>query len=100
MMAAEEVQRFTSDLTRRVFYEERVLQLALERLVQNIGESADQLSNSFVSAHDHIPWAKMIGMRHRLVHDFTAVDLEIVWDTVQVSVPQLITELRLILEDS
>ncbi|MYD10306.1 MAG: DUF86 domain-containing protein [Chloroflexi bacterium] len=99
LRAAAEAQHVASGLTKRMFDQNRVLQLALERLVQNIGESSDHLSSSFVSANDHIPWAKIIGMRHRLVHDFTAVDLEIVWDTVQVSVPQLITELRRILED-
>ena len=98
-MAAAEAQRVSSGLTKRMFYEDRVLQLALERLVQNIGESADHLTSRFVSAHDHIPWAKIVGMRHRLVRDFTAVDLEIVWDTVQVSLPHLISALQRIVED-
>ena len=74
------------------------MQLAIEKLVQNIGEAAGQLTVEFTSTHNQIPWAKMIGMRHRLVHDFAAVDLDIIWDTVQNSIPSLIADLESILD--
>lgn len=36
----------------------------------NIGEQAYQLSDTFKAAHPDIPWAKISGLRHRLVHDY------------------------------
>lgn len=36
----------------------------------NIGEQAYYLSDSFKAAHEDIPWAKISGLRHRLVHDY------------------------------
>ena len=98
LAAAQETRRYSNDTTRQMFHEDRVLQLAVERLVQNIGEAASQLTDDFISARDHIPWAKMVGMRHRLVHDFASVDLDIIWDTVQNSLPTLIAELERMLE--
>ena len=85
--------------TEQSFSENRVLQLALQKLIQNIGEAASHLSSQFRREHDHIPWSMMTGLRHRLVHAFHAVDNAVVWDTVAIDVPRLITELQRILED-
>ena len=100
LAAAQEAQQFSNDLTRQAFDDNRVMQLAVEKLVQNIGEAASHLTYQFKSQHDHIPWAKMIGMRHRLVHDFAAVDLDVIWDTVKNGLPPLIADLERILVDS
>ncbi|MCY3797949.1 MAG: DUF86 domain-containing protein [Chloroflexi bacterium] len=100
LAAAQETQRFLHNHTRQEFDDDRILQLAVEKLVQNIGEAANQLTDQFKSEHEHIPWTKMIGMRHRLVHDFTAVDLDVVWDTVIVEIPDLIAKLQRIPEDN
>ncbi len=99
LAAAQEAQGFAYSLTKPAFQENRVLQLAIERLVQNIGEAASHLSEQFKREHVHIPWAKMIGMRHRLVHDFAAVDLDIIWDTVQYSLPPLIADLQRLMDE-
>ena len=92
--AAQEAQQFSNDLTRQAFDDNRVMQLAVEELVQNVGEAASHLAYQFKSQQDQIPWAKMIGMRHRLVHDFAAVDLDVIWDTVQNGLPSLIADLE------
>ena len=55
--------------------------------------------NSKGNAIIFLYWAKMIGMRHRLVHDYDAVDLDVVWDTVNFSIPPLIADLERILEE-
>ena len=96
--AAQEARHIVEGQTEQSFSENRVLQLALQKLIQNIGEAASHLSSQFRREHEHIPWAKMTGMRHRLVHEFHAVDNAVVWDTVAIDVPHLITELHRILE--
>lgn len=99
LAAAREVQQILYGHTKPAFDNNRVLQLAVEKLVQNIGEAASYLTDQFKSERDHIPWAKMIGMRHRIVHDYDAVDIDVVWDTVDTSIPTLIAELERILDD-
>ncbi|MGH2560178.1 MAG: HepT-like ribonuclease domain-containing protein [Thermomicrobiales bacterium] len=70
------------------------LQLALARLVQNIGEAARRVSAERKAAHPAISWHRIVGMRHRLVHDYGNVDTGIVWQTVSEDLPILIEMLE------
>lgn len=45
------------------------LRLALTHLVQTLGEAARRVSSPFQQAHPEVPWRKIIGMRHKVVHD-------------------------------
>ena len=66
-----------------------------------IGEAAARTVNEckeFAAAHPEIPWAQMRGMRNRMVHGYFDVDLNIVWDTVHSSLPQLESQLRTVID--
>jgi uncharacterized protein with HEPN domain len=69
--------------------EDITLRLALTHLVQMIGEAAQHVSVSFREAHTLIPWREIIGMRHRIVHDYLNVDEDVVWQVVQDDLPKL-----------
>lgn len=75
------------------------LQLALTHLIQIIGEAAGRLSEEFCRQHPDIPWDAVIGMRHKVVHDYMGVDEDIVWDTVVAELEPLIKKLEKILSD-
>ena len=75
------------------------LRLALTHLVQIIGEAARRVSNEFRNIHPDIPWSVIVGMRHRLVHDYTHVDYELVWEVVIRDLPQLIGQLEQIVSE-
>jgi len=75
----------------------RVLQLALTRLVEIIGEAANRVSDHGRSKHAEIPWADIVGMRNRLVHGYDVIDYDVLWDTVTVDLPPLIKALERIL---
>ena len=94
LAAAKEARAICLGKTKQDFLDDRVLELAIEKLVQNIGEAASRLTRDFKTAHDDVPWAQMIGMRHRLVPDFNAVDPAVVWDTVSESLSALIEQLE------
>ncbi len=70
------------------------LQMTLAYLIQTLGEAARRVSSSFQRAHPDVPWAKVVGMRHRIVHDYLHVDYDIVWAVVQVDLPGLIGRLE------
>lgn len=76
----------------------RMLQLALVRLVEVIGEAASRVSDTGQRRYPSIPWQEARGMRNRLVHGYDMIDLKVLWDTVTDDLPPLITELERILD--
>jgi uncharacterized protein with HEPN domain len=58
------------------------LRIVLTHLVQIIGEAALHVSADFQDSHKTIPWKAIMGMRHKIVHDYLNVDEDILWDTV------------------
>lgn len=60
-----------------------VPKLAAESLVRKLGEAVRRLPEAFLADHRSDPaWRRAIGMRHRLAHDYDAVDYELVWGVV------------------
>lgn len=77
----------------------RMLQLALTRLVEIIGEAASRVSMPTRENHREIPWPDIVGMRSRLIHGYDdVVDLNLLWDTVEADLPPLITQLAAIID--
>lgn len=63
----------------------------------NIGELAGKLPNEFTDKHPQIPWRSMVGMRNFAAHGYHIMNLEVVWDTAQTSIPELIDFIEKIL---
>ncbi|RXK88631.1 DUF86 domain-containing protein [Chlorobaculum sp. 24CR] len=55
-----------------------------------VGEATSKLSEEFSLEHSVLPWREIVGMRHRLVHDYFGIDLEQVWNTVHEDLPGMI----------
>jgi uncharacterized protein with HEPN domain len=87
------------ETTQAGFESNEVLRLALRHLLQIIGEAANRVSDSGRAAHPQIPWAEIIGMRHRVVHDYLGIDEEVVWRTAIEDLPLLIAVLEQVLDD-
>lgn len=83
--------------TKEDFDRDRVLQLALIRLVEVVGEAATRVSPEGRERSPGVPWKGAISMRNRLVHGYDAVDLRVLWDTLQTDLPRLIEELERVL---
>lgn len=76
---------------------DEVLRLALAHLLQIIGEAARRVSQDYRDAHPTIPWKAIVGMRHKVVHDYMSVDEDILWDTVNRELKPLVGELDTIM---
>jgi uncharacterized protein with HEPN domain len=63
---------------------------ALVHLISVIGEAASKVSSGACSELGAIPWPDVIGMRNRLIHAYFDINLDILWATVQDSLPSLI----------
>jgi len=62
---------------------------ALIRAIELVGEAAGKVSLETQAQHPAIPWANVIGTRHRLVHAYFDVNHDILWTTIEQSLPKL-----------
>jgi uncharacterized protein with HEPN domain len=73
---------------------DRMLVLAPVKDIEIIGEAASQVSEDTKANLPELPWADMIAMRHRLVHAYFEINLDVLWQTVRQDLPQLVTSLQ------
>ncbi len=66
-----------------------MLQDAVIREIEIIGEATKNISVGFRNGHSGTPWRQIAGMRDRLIHGYFGVDLIAVWDTVIKDIPML-----------
>ena len=69
--------------------QDRILELALVKLIEIIGEAASRVSTEGQREYPSIPWPEIIGMRNRLIHGYDQVDLNVLWDTIEFDLPPL-----------
>jgi len=91
--AAHEAIEFAQGKARVDLNGDRKLVLALVKAIEIIGEAAFQVSHDTRGKLPGIPWEDIVGMRHRLIHAYFDINLDILWRTVQDDLPQLIDEL-------
>ena len=96
-LAAEALCRFTAGKNVEDLKRDEILQAAVERKLEIIGEAASKLSPEVKTGQPHIPWLDIVGMRNRLTHGYFDIDLDRVWDTVIVDLEPLCEALEKIL---
>jgi len=77
---------------------DRIFRFAMTHLVEIVGEAASRVSQAFRADHQGIPWKGIVGLRNRLIHGYSEVDLDILWDIMDSDLPALIAELQRVLE--
>jgi uncharacterized protein with HEPN domain len=97
--AVERIREFVDRISVEDFSKDWVLQDALVRRLEILGEAAGRVSREFADAHAEIPWRAITGLRHKLIHDYFEVDLSVVWETATHNVPELEPLLREILNE-
>jgi uncharacterized protein with HEPN domain len=65
------------------FYSDELLQSWTVRNLQIIGEAASRVTEETQSKFPMVPWKKIIGMRHVLVHGYFEIDLDVVWSVIE-----------------
>ena len=88
--AAREAVELSRGLSRQDLAEQRLVELALTKLVETVGEAASRIPKEIQGRSPEIPWAQVVTMRHRLVHGYDTVDPDLLWSTVTEDLPALI----------
>jgi uncharacterized protein with HEPN domain len=79
LIAARDARSFLEGLDRAAFLASRLHQIAVIRSLEVIGEAAGRVSSATQATHGSIPWREITGMRHRLIHGYAEVSLDLVW---------------------
>jgi uncharacterized protein with HEPN domain len=95
----DEAVALAKDRVRTDLVSDRMLFLALLKLVEIVGEAATRTSDPMQATHPEIPWREIIGTRNRLIHGYDAVDSEILWDIVTADFPPLARQIKALLPE-
>ena len=76
---------------------DRMLNLALVRLLEVLGEAANRIPAEERAVHTQIPWPQLVGLRNRLIHQYDNVDFDILWQILTKDLPPLVRELERLL---
>jgi len=97
--AIEKIQRYVDGIDRESFISDEKTSDAVVRNLEVIGEAANRLPEEFRAQHAHIEWRKIIGLRHRIVHDYFGVDLHLVWQIILSNLPEFADQIAEIIQD-
>jgi uncharacterized protein with HEPN domain len=89
LLCISKIKNFTKDLTIEDFQKNEMVQDAVIRNIEVIGEASKKVSSNLKTSYYEIPWKEMAGMRDKLIHDYLGVDIQVVWNTIEIDIPFL-----------
>jgi uncharacterized protein with HEPN domain len=97
LIFAKRAQSYAGSLTADDLKLDPKTQDAVARCFEVIGEAARHVSAECKAKHASIPWPFMVGMRHRIIHEYSQVDYALVMATIRNQLPTLIKQIDAII---
>ena len=91
--AIDRIEQYTSDLSFNDFSKDQKSIDAVARNFEIVGEAANRLPDDFKESYSNIEWRKIVGLRHRIVHEYFGIDIAIIWQILQKDLPLLRSEI-------
>ena len=85
----QRIEEYTRGMSLEDFSRDQKSIDAVARNFEIMGEAANRLLDEFKECHSEIEWFKIVGLRHRIVHEYFGIDLEIIWGILQKDLPEL-----------
>ncbi len=79
---------------------DRMLELALTRLMEVLGEAARRVPDEFRERYPEVPWRQTTDLRNVLIHDYDTIDLDLLWLIIQERLPPLLPQLQSIIDEN
>ncbi len=96
--AIDRIEQYIENLSFDAFSEDQKSVDAVVRNLEITGEAASRLPDEFKEKYSAIEWHKVVGLRHRIVHEYFGVDLEIIWQILHKNLPELKQKIRQIID--
>ena len=96
--AINSILEYTKDLNKNDFNSKEIIQDAVIRRIEIIGEAVKNVSIDFREVYSNIPWKKITGMRDKLIHGYFNVDVERVWNVIINDIPVLKNQIEDIID--
>lgn len=98
--AIEAVMGYIEGMSEKEFRNSNLVQDAVIRQLQVIGEATKRLTPEMRDRYEEIPWQRMAAMRDKLVHDYFGVDIGAVWLVATIDLPALKAQIRRVLDET
>ncbi|MFW6120074.1 MAG: DUF86 domain-containing protein [Petrotogales bacterium] len=92
------IKDFTENIDKNKFKNNELVQSAVIRQIEIIGEATKKVSDKTKANYPDVPWRDIAGMQDRLIHGYFGVDIDAVWDTIQRDIPKLRKDIEKILD--
>lgn len=89
LQAMDRIIEYTRGMSLEDFSKDQKSIDAVARNLEIMGEAANRLPDEFKECHSEIEWFKIVGLRHRIIHEYFGIDLEIIWGILQKDLPEL-----------
>jgi len=99
LTAIKRINNYTDDISEVVFLRSELIQDAVIRNIEIIGEASRNIDRHyprFAAEHPEVPWSDLYWMRNRVSHGYFSVDLELVWKTLEKDIPELHEQIQTI----
>ncbi len=90
----KKIRKFVKGIDKKEFAKNELIQDAIIRNFEVIGEASKKISPDFKKTYYNIPWKEISGMRDKLIHDYLGVDINVIWKTIEHDLPILQKELK------
>ena len=85
----QKIKQYIKGHNKEQFIDNELIQDAIARNFEIIGEATKHLSNEFKDSYPNIPWRDIAGMRDKLIHHYMGLDVEVIWKTIEEDIPFL-----------
>jgi uncharacterized protein with HEPN domain len=86
--AIGKIEKYTRNMSKEEFVSNELVIDGVIRNLEIIGEATKKLPKSFRQQYPQVPWKKIAGMRDVLIHDYSGIDIEVIWDTIKEKLPE------------
>ncbi|MBU0993955.1 MAG: DUF86 domain-containing protein [Proteobacteria bacterium] len=97
--AIKDIELFITDILYDNFETDKMLQSACVFQLQVIGEAANHISEEIIRSYSNIEWAEIVGLRNFLIHEYFGIDIKIIWQVIQLDLPELKKNVEIILKN-